>query len=109
MGEKLRLTSVVENGIVTIYCSGALVFTSAIDFKTELKPWLTADIKEMILDLEKVTQIDSAGLGLIAQTLNHAAARSLTFRVTQIPAAIQATFEMTGLSARLARKKTGGS
>ncbi len=105
MGEKLKLTTIMHDGILTIYAEGALVFSGAIQFKSELKPWLTADLKEMVLDLEKVTQIDSAGLGLIAQTLNQTAARSLSFRVLNIPPAILPIFELTGLSAKLSRRK----
>lgn len=109
MGEKLKLATMLREGIVTIYGEGALVFNSAIDFKSELKPWLTAELKEIVLDLEKVTQIDSAGLGLIAQTLNQTAARNLPFRVVNIPPAILATFELTGLAVKLAKRKKSES
>lgn len=105
MGEKLKLTTVLREGIVTIFGEGALVFSGAIDFKSELKPWLTAELKEIVLDLAKVTQIDSAGLGLIAQTLNQTAARGLTFRVVNTPPAILSIFELTGLAVKLARHK----
>ena len=105
MGNKLTLVTDLKDGILTIYCEGSLVFSCAIQFKTELAPWLTAGIQEIILDLEKVAQIDSAGLGLIAQTQNQTATRGLSFRVVNVPAPIKATFELTGLSARLARQK----
>ena len=105
MGSKLNLITVLKDGILTIHCEGSLVFSCAIQFKTELSNWLTADLKEIVLDLEKVMQIDSAGLGLIAQTLNQTATRNLPFRLVNVPAPILATFELTGLSAQLARQK----
>lgn len=108
MGNKLTLATQLKDGILTIFCEGSLVFSCAIQFKTELYPWLTADIKEIVLDMQKVAQIDSAGLGLVSQTLNQTATRGLAFRVENVPSAILATFELTGLSERLARHKNKG-
>ncbi len=101
MSQKLIIDTVLENKILNISGQGAMTFASAVEYKMLLKDWLASDVKEIVFDMKKVTQIDSAGLGLLAQTLNQAAARGLKFRVENPAASISKIFELSGLASLL--------
>ncbi len=105
----MTISTILQNGILRITAQGAMTFASAIEYKALLKEWLASDIQQIIFDMKGITQIDSAGLGLLAQTLNQAATRGLKFRVENTAASISKIFELSGLASLLekhAGKKT---
>lgn len=98
MPDKLTLKAITEEKVLTVFGTGRLTYASAVAFKSQLKLWLASDVTAIIFDMKEITQIDSAGLGLLAQTLNQAATRGLKFRVENPAASIAKIFELSGLT-----------
>ncbi len=86
--------------------SGPLVFDSVPDVYAATKDWFTGT-GELVIDLAAVTQVDSAGLGLVIEWLRLAHASGLTLGFVNIPARMQVLISVNGLQAALSAA-TGG-
>lgn len=80
--------------------SGPLVFDSVPDVYAATKDWF-AGSGELVIDLAAVTQVDSAGLGLMIEWLRLARESARTLRFVNIPARMQALISVNGLQVAL--------
>ncbi|MHB8348004.1 MAG: STAS domain-containing protein [Acidiferrobacterales bacterium] len=76
--------------------SGPLVFDTVPGVYAATKDWL-AGSGELVLDLGAVTQVDSAGLGLVIEWLRLAHASGRVLRFVNIPAQMQVLISVNGL------------
>ncbi len=76
--------------------SGALVFDTVPEVYAATKDWL-AGSGDLVLDMGAVTQVDSAGLGLVIEWLRLARASGRVLRFIIIPAQMQVLISVNGL------------
>ncbi|MHB8255741.1 MAG: STAS domain-containing protein [Acidiferrobacterales bacterium] len=76
--------------------SGPLVFDSVPEVYAATKEWFTGS-GELVLDLAAVTQVDSAGLGLVIEWLRLARASGRALKFVNMPAQMQVLVSVNGL------------
>ncbi|MHB8454316.1 MAG: STAS domain-containing protein [Acidiferrobacterales bacterium] len=76
--------------------SGPLVFDTVPDIYSSSTGWFTGT-GDLILDLEAVTQSDSAGLGLLIEWLRLARAAGRTLKFINVPSQMQVLIRVNGL------------
>ena len=81
--------------------SGPLVFDTVPVVYAATKSWFSGG-SEMVLDLTAVTQVDSAGLGLVIEWLRLARSSGCTLRFVNVPSQMRVLAGVSGLQEILA-------
>lgn len=98
MFDKLVLSTENSGGVITVSANGALSLLTTDEFRKETAVWLEANPRQIILDMRKIIQIDSAGIGALLQAISACTARGINFNITHVPSALKTVFAMSGLS-----------
>ncbi len=93
----LRVHSEREGAVHTVELSGELDLAGAPGVEEELKRIEATDAGVIVLDLSRLTFIDSTGIRLVVSA--HARSRADANRLTLLrgPAAVQRAFQMSGV------------
>ena len=78
--------------------AGKIEGTNADEFHQELMGNLKENDQALILNLEEITYISSAGLRIIAMTNNHAQQNSMSFMLCNPNIPVKAVFTTSGLN-----------
>ncbi|MBC8081202.1 MAG: STAS domain-containing protein [Gorillibacterium sp.] len=82
---------------VTVYLRGELDLAVAAQFRAVVEPLIPIK-KQVILNLENLTYIDSTGMGIIIFLLKARNGEGNKFAVENIPANIKKLFDLTGIT-----------
>ncbi len=94
----MELEHHIENNICTISIEGKLVHHTVAEVKTYAKPLFTYDvIQGVILNLEKVSFLDSTGIGIIIFLFREFEKQKVPLVVCQIQESIFQILQMAGL------------
>ncbi len=88
------LTSESKNGVLILTCEGKLTAEVAGEFKTKVKSVLPASGR-VLLDMGRVTHVDSSGLGAVVSV--YASARSIgcQFQICSLTEPVKRIFGLT--------------
>ena len=92
---QIELKKIGEEGLL-VKADGKIDLDSAVEFGTTIKDAIEDnDIKDVVLDFEKVTYISSIGLRVILE-LHQQMAKIGTMKLTNVQESILVIFKMTG-------------
>lgn len=86
-----------EDGTPTLVCRGRMTIETCGTFKSEVKKWVPLS-KLVIVDLSKVTYIDSCGLGTLLATYISAKSAGCNLKLINLSQRIKELLHMTRLS-----------
>jgi len=93
------ISSITEQGGVTIIAlEGRLDAVSAPGAKAELHKLIAGGKRQLVLNLDKIGFIDSAGLGALVSCLRRCAAVGGDLRLAEVPPFCRSIFELTRLT-----------
>jgi anti-sigma B factor antagonist len=98
----LRLDVRLVDRAVVITADGEIDIATAPTLRAELLRQVDADVETVILDLCKVTFMDSSGLGVVIAALNRTTSRGSRFSVVCPAGKLRRIFEITGVASRVA-------
>ena len=87
-----------QDGTPTLVCRGRMTIETCGMFKSEVKKWVPLS-KLVIVDLSKVTYIDSCGLGTLLATHISAKSAGCNLKLINLSQRIKEVLHMTRLSA----------
>jgi len=94
----MKLSHRLEDHVYVLSIEDNLALGAAQELENYLKPTLEdSSIKGIIINLEKITYIDSAGLGVIAMVFKTLKARGGIFALCRLNLKLQEIFTLTGL------------
>lgn len=83
---------------IQLHIGGELDLAAAAPFRDELEAVVHRTDKALILDLARLSYIDSTGIGILVSVVKIRDERNAPLYVRHIPAGIQKLFELTGIS-----------
>ena len=93
------ISNIIEqDGVTVVELEGRLDAVSAPATKTELHNLIAGGKKQIVLNLDKIGFIDSAGLGALVSCLRRCAADGGDLRLAEVPAFCRSIFELTRLT-----------
>ena len=93
----ISLSVVATDTTARVRTTGEIDSSSAPQFHAELEAQLDAGVRELIVDLDGVTFLDSAGLCTLAAIHRRAVAQGATLRVLASHRAVIRPLQITGL------------
>lgn len=87
-----------HSGVTVVEIEGRFDAVSAPQIKLELHALIEGGDTKLVLNLEKMDFIDSAGLGALVSSLRRAAAEGGDLRLAEVPAFCRSIFELTRLT-----------
>jgi anti-sigma B factor antagonist len=87
-----------DDGTPTLICRGRITFETSGLFKAEVKKWVPRS-RLVIVDLSKVTYIDSCGLGTVLASYISAKSAGCNLKLINLTQRIKELLHMTRLSA----------
>jgi anti-sigma B factor antagonist len=90
-----------DRDVVRICPIGEIDLSTVGEVRAQLDELRSAGFRRLVLDLRRVTFLDSSGMRLAFDAHATAAADGIEFAIVPGPAAVQHTFEVAGLSDRL--------
>ena len=96
----MKLSYEDHDSITVLTVSGELTADSADAFRRTCQERFDAGVRDVVLDLEHLTLIDSAGLELLLWIVDEAANRSGQCRMVNPGETVQKIFEVTRLDRR---------
>ncbi|RJG25664.1 STAS domain-containing protein [Paenibacillus thiaminolyticus] len=97
-GNKFNVTMQQDEHQVTVHLQGDLDLAAAGEFRSLLEPIVNDPALDLTLDLQKLTYIDSTGIGILISVLKLRKEQQAQFRIVHVPQQIQKLFDMTGIS-----------
>lgn len=92
-----------------VTASGEVDSTSAPLLRQELEALLDGDVRELVVDLGRVTFLDSAGLCVLASAYRRAVRQDVTMRVLASSRAVIRPLQITGLWDLLEAERVDGT
>lgn len=93
------ITKTVENNVAIIFVEGWLDTQSSPELGKEIRN--LSDIKELILDFEKLEYISSSGLREVVSAYKKMKSENGTFSVIHVSSEVMDVFKMTGFDKKL--------
>lgn len=95
----MTITKTVENNVAVIFVEGWLDTQSSPELGKEIRN--LSDIKELILDFEKLEYISSSGLREVVSAYKKMKSENGTFSVIHVSSEVMDVFKMTGFDKKL--------
>lgn len=91
----LKVKTEIANEVATLHFDGVLDISTVESIQTSVSKLI--DIHEVNLDFDKVTFVDSTGIGTISKILRRLNSEGVTATIRNIPAVVFEVFEILGL------------
>ena len=98
----LTLSSRCVGDVVIVRCTGRIVGGPEVEILRACVKGLDSDLKQIVLDLQEVTFIDSSGLGTLVRLLAGLRARDGDMQLCNVPEVVAKVIHLTHLHALLA-------
>ena len=92
------ITSTHKDTLISLAISGEIDIHTVPKLNESLESAISSNPKGIIADLQKVTYIDSTGLGSFARSSEKLAQQDGKFYITSVPNQILKLFQMSGLT-----------
>jgi anti-sigma B factor antagonist len=96
-GHIVRFAVSADGPVVRVSAAGEVDSSSAPLLRTELETVLGGDLRELVVDLDAVTFLDSAGLSVLAGAHRRTTALGVRLRVLASSRAVIRPLQITGL------------
>lgn len=103
--EPFRIEHDSTDGQYTLKLSGELDLSVVPQLESALEHVMNRTDVTLVLDLERLTYIDSTGIGIIVSILKTRDSLKAPFYVQSVPSSIRRLFDLTGLSGYLQEGK----
>ncbi|MCK4376359.1 MAG: STAS domain-containing protein [Candidatus Brocadiae bacterium] len=87
-----------ENGVTIVEITGRFDAVSAPEIKSDLHSLIEGGSTRLVVNLERMDFIDSAGLGVLVSCLRRTAAEGGDLRLAEVPPFCRSIFELTRLT-----------
>ena len=94
----LHIDSFVENRKTILKLSGEIDAHTAPELKTTLLELLNKENNDVVIDLEKVSYMDSTGLGVFISALKKSKEQNSSFKLINLQENVYRLFNITGLN-----------
>ncbi|GKU76308.1 STAS domain-containing protein [Paenibacillus sp. L3-i20] len=101
--EPFQIIQEEKNGQYVLRLVGELDLSVVPQLNSALEPVLQREDIALVLDLSKLSYIDSTGIGIIVSILKTRDRLKAPFYVQEVPASIQRLFDLTGISKYLVK------
>ena len=81
-----------------IQLEGSLDIYTSLDLKAALEEHIKDDSPDVVIDMEKLTYIDSSGIGILIKALNYVQSMNGKLCVANLKPAIEKVFKVSGLT-----------
>ncbi|UHA74767.1 STAS domain-containing protein [Paenibacillus sp. 481] len=98
MSNRFSVTMHKTENHVVIGLQGDLDLAAAGEFRAHMEPIVNDSTIELTLDLERLTYIDSTGIGILISILKVRHGMQSPFHIINVPQYVQKLFKMTGIS-----------
>ncbi|MCY9661914.1 STAS domain-containing protein [Paenibacillus chondroitinus] len=96
--EKFQVDQEELETSILLHIRGELDLAAALTFRHALEAVVHRTDKALILDVGKLTYIDSTGIGIVVSALKIRDELKVPFAVRHIPSSIKRLFDLTGIS-----------
>ncbi|BFT68942.1 STAS domain-containing protein [Paenibacillus anseongense] len=96
--EKFQVDQEELETSILLHIRGELDLAAALTFRHALEAVVHRTDKALILDVSKLTYIDSTGIGIVVSALKIRDELKAPFAVRHIPSGIKRLFDLTGIS-----------
>lgn len=87
-----------KNGIVILDINGEIDLYNAPDIKDNIKVLIDEGKRQIIINLEKVSYIDSSGIGVLISSLSNLKKVGGALKIINVYASVKKVFELTKLT-----------
>jgi len=77
---------------------GSLDIYTSLDLKVSLEKHINGETSNVIIDMEKLTYIDSSGIGILIKSLNFVQGHNGKLYVSNLKPVIEKVFKVSGLT-----------
>lgn len=91
----LEIKTEISNEVATLYFDGFLDISTVDSIQISVSKLI--DIHEVNLDFDKITFVDSTGIGTISKILRKLNSEGITAKIRNIPAGVFEVFDILGL------------
>ncbi len=88
-----------KDEVIIMNMVGSLDIYTSTDFKTYLTDVLSHNPKKIIVNMEKLTYIDSSGIGMLIKSMNQVKESNCEFIIANMKEQLNKLFMVAGLSA----------
>ena len=103
MDDELSIRTSVEGSTATVSAEGEIDLSTVDDLRTAVTDAASDGVDTLLLDLNEVEFIDSAGLGGLLELRSTLRARAVTLQISAGDGPVKQAMEITGLSELLQR------
>ena len=91
--------NIKKNGNQIIFeLEGSLDIYTSLDLKAALEENVTGENLDVLIDMDKLTYIDSSGIGILIKALNYVQGQKGKLSVANLKPAIEKVFKVSGLT-----------
>jgi len=94
----MEIKKTEENGIVILTLDGEVDLYNAPSLKEEIKKCIDERKYNVVIDFEKVTYIDSSGIGALISSMSNLKKYQGALKITNITGSVKKVFELTKLT-----------
>jgi anti-sigma B factor antagonist len=95
----MEITKRKSGDTIVLELSGSLDIYTATDFKTYLQANVTAQQSKVVVNMEKLSYIDSSGIGMLIKSLNYIKELNGQLQLANLKESLQKIFKVAGLTA----------
>lgn len=88
-----------KDNTIIMNLSGSLDIYTSTEFKTYLNDLISENPKSIIVNMEKLTYIDSSGIGMLIKSMNQIKELNIEFIIANMKEQLNKLFLVAGLSA----------
>ncbi len=87
-----------KDSYILFQLEGSLDIYTSLDLKAALEDHVKDDAPDVVIDMEKLTYIDSSGIGILIKALNYVQGLNGKLCVANLKPAIEKVFKVSGLT-----------
>ena len=94
----MEITVDKDSNRIIFKLDGSLDIYTSLDLKIALEKHILGDVPVIVIDMEKLTYIDSSGIGILIKSLNFVQGRNGKLYVSNLKPVIEKVFKVSGLT-----------
>jgi anti-anti-sigma factor len=87
-----------KDNVFVIHVAGSLDIYTSLDFKNFLESNVQKENCHVVINLEKLTYIDSSGIGMLIKQLNYVQELNGKFSISNMKPGVEKVFKVAGLT-----------
>jgi anti-sigma B factor antagonist len=95
----MEITVDKDSNRIIFKLDGSLDIYTSLDLKIALEKHIDGNTANVIIDMEKLTYIDSSGIGILIKSLNFVQGHNSKLYIANLKPVIEKVFKVSGLTA----------